>query len=32
MQAKKGYEDSSMITTALRIAKTDGIKGFYRFN
>ena len=31
MQAKQGFENSSMITTALRIAKTDGIKGFYRF-
>jgi hypothetical protein len=31
MQAKKGFENSSMITTAFRIAKTDGIKGFYRY-
>jgi hypothetical protein len=31
MQAKQGFENSSMIATALRIAKTDGIKGFYRF-
>lgn len=30
MQAEKGFENKNMFNTALKIVKTDGIKGFYR--
>ena len=31
MQAKQGFENLGMLTTAMRIAKADGFKGFYRY-
>ena len=32
MQAEKGFENRSMLNTSLNILKTDGIKGFYKYN
>lgn len=31
MQAQKGFEGSNLVKTLVKIMKTDGIKGFYRY-